>query len=168
MTTLYAQPYDITATGFYFDSSDDFDEKSAALRNEHGDPVEEYELQWIDGEDIDSDLAKSWDINQVSLAHFLDAVDNWDQHQKRSFIIAVGECGYPYNPASDHPNDFDVDIYELDSMKDLAEHFLDEGLYGDIPESLEMYIDTDAIARDLSVEYSEISIAGTNLVYACR
>ena len=56
----------------------------------------------------------------------------------------------------------------MDSLKELAEHFVDEGFYGEIPERLQYYIDYNAIARDLSVEYSEISIAGTNLVYACR
>ncbi len=56
----------------------------------------------------------------------------------------------------------------MDSMSDLAEHFVDEGLYGPIPESLAYYIDYEAIARDLSVEYSETSIAGKRLIYACR
>ena len=168
MTTLYAQPYDITATDFYFDSYDECLEKSAKLRNEHGDPVEEFELQFIDGEDIDSELSKAWDINQCNCSAFLEACDNWSEFQKIIFIIAVGECGYQFDDESGDPEDFDVDLYEMDSLKELAEHFIDEGLYGEIPESLQFYIDYDAIARDLSVEYSEITIAGTRYVYACR
>lgn len=30
------------------------------------------------------------------------------------------------------------------------------------------FVDTDAIARDLAVEYTEFTIAGTRLVYARR
>ena len=36
---------------------------------------------------------------------------------------------------------------------------------GDIPEHLQFYIDYDAIARDLAVDYSEIVIAGEYLIY---
>ncbi|MEM5476885.1 antirestriction protein ArdA [Pacificibacter sp. AS14] len=59
-------------------------------------------------------------------------------------------------------------IYAVESLKELAEQLVDEGLYGDIPENLTYYIDFDAIARDLSVEYTETSIAGGRYVYACR
>lgn len=50
-------------------------------------------------------------------------------------------------------------------MRDLAEQFVDEGLFGDIPERLQFYIDYDAIARDLSVDYSVAEVAGQNLIY---
>jgi len=102
------------------------------------------------------------------VAAFFAALDAWDEHQKRCFIIAVGECGTRFNAASDHPDDFDVDIYEMDSLVELAEHFIDEGFYGDFPQALTYYIDTQAIARDLAVDYSEITIAGQRFVYACR
>ena len=38
-TTLYAQPYDITAIGFYFSSAEQFHAKAAKLANDHGDPL---------------------------------------------------------------------------------------------------------------------------------
>ena len=66
--------------------------------------------------------------------------------KSKVFIIAVGECGYSFDPATVHPDDFEVDIYHMDSMRDLAEHFVDEGLYGEIPKHLAYYIDYDAIA----------------------
>jgi len=40
-------------------------------------------------------------------------------------------------------------------------------LFGDIPERLQFYIDYDAIARDLSADYSETVIAGDALIYRC-
>ena len=168
MTTLFAQPYDISTQGFTFDSYDDYKHHSSVLKNAHGDPVEEFEISFIDGDDIDCDLAKSWDLHQGSISAFFEALYDWDSHQKTIFIIAVGECGYRFDPATDHPDNFDIDLYEIDSLKDLAEQFIDEGLYGEIPESLQYYIDTEAMARDLSVEYSEITIAGKRFVYCCR
>ena len=167
MTTLFAQPYDVSACGFYFDSFEDYSDKASNLKNTHGQPVEEFEIQTIDGEEIDCAMAKAWDIHQGDIAAFFEAVDDWDEHQKLCFIIAVGECGYSFDPATDHPDQFDVDIYEMDSLKELAEHFVDEGFYGDIPERLQFYIDYQAIARDLAVEYSELTIAGKRFVYAC-
>ena len=69
------------------------------------------------------------------------------------------------------PNDLNVienvDIYQVDSLRELAEMFVDEGLYGEIPKSLQFYIDFDAIARDLSADYHETVINGTRLIYAC-
>lgn len=52
MTTLYAQPYDISATGFYFDTADQYAEKVVKVKNDYGQPVEEFEIQFIDGEMI--------------------------------------------------------------------------------------------------------------------
>ena len=168
MPQLHAQPYDITANGFYFESLEEYAAKANSNRNDHGDPVEEYEIQFIDGDHIDCDLAKAWGINQANIGQYFNACESWDDQEKTVFIIAVGEAGYSFDPDSVSPTDSDVDIYHLDSMKELAEQFVDEGLYGDIPESLQYYIDFDAIGRDLSVEYSETTIAGGRYVYACR
>lgn len=82
-------------------------------------------------------------------------------------IIAVGECSYSFDFESTDPNNFDIDLYEIDSLKDLAYEFIDEGLFGDIPENIQCYLDYDAIARDLGVDYSEINIDGTNYIYRC-
>lgn len=56
-------------------------------------------------------------------------------------------------------------MYHVDSVRELAEQFVEDGLFGDIPEQLQFYIDYDAIARDLAVEYSEIDVADERLVY---
>ena len=164
MIQLHAQPYDISATGFYFADADEYEAKAAKNRNDHGDPVEEYEIQFIDGERIDCDLAKAIGINQANLKQYLDALEDWDEDDKTRVILAVGESGYQFD-ATTQPSDFDVDVYPATTMRELAEQFVDEGLFGDIPVSLQFYIDYDAIARDLSVEYSVTVIAGENLVY---
>ena len=167
MTQLYAQPYDISATGFYFDTLEEYEQKAAKNRNDFGGIVEEYELQFIDGEDMDCKLFEALRVNQATFGKFLEACDAWSEEQKRKAIIAVGEAGYSFDFGKDDPDDFEVDIYEVDSLKELAEQFVDEGLYGEIPKAIANYLDYDAIARDLGFDYSEITIAGTRLVYRC-
>lgn len=161
---LHAQPYDLAARGFYFESYEDYAEKSAKLRNDYGDPVEEFEIQFIDGDDMDCALASAIGLYQSNIAQFFDAVADWDDDQKTRVILAVGECGYDFT-ASTQPDDFDLEIYPVETLRELAEQFVEEGLFGDIPEPLQFYIDYDAIARDLGMDYAEAEVAGKRLIY---
>lgn len=43
---------------------------------------------------------------------------------------------------------------EYDSYTDLAEQMVDEGLFGEIPESIACYIDYEKIGRDLKAEFT--------------
>lgn len=167
MTKLHAQPYDLAASGFYFETAEEYDTKAAALRNDYGDRVEEFEIQFIDGEHLDCELAKAISINQANLVQYLSAVDAWEDWEKQTVIIAVGECGYQFEPDL-MPIQFDVEIHDVSTLRELAEQFVDEGLYGEVPEAFQYYIDYDAIARDLAADFSEITIAGERYVYACR
>lgn len=165
MTQLHAQPYDMSANGFYFDDCEQYQKRASALRNTYGDPVEEFEIQFIDGDNIDCELAEAWGIHQANIKEYFDAVDAWETGEKIKYIIAVGEGGYTHAQLTDAPNDIDIEIHELDTLKELAEQFAEEGLFGDISERLQFYLDYDAIARDLGVDYSETTINGTNLIY---
>ena len=147
-------------------TAEEYKKSAAALRNDYGDLVEEFEIQFIDGDNIDCDLAKAISLNQANFARYFEIIDEWEEWEKRLVILAVGECGYQFDYDTS-PTDFDIDIYDVDSMRELAEQFVEEGLYGDIPESLQFYIDYEAIARDLSVEYSETVIAGSSVIYRC-
>ena len=100
-------------------------------------------------------------------ATYLEACDAWDDFQKQKVIIAVGECGYAFTLGADDPDSLDVDIYPVETLRELAEQYVDDGLFGEIPASIQNYLDYDAIARDLSMDYSETTIAGTRLVYRC-
>ncbi|WP_375566698.1 antirestriction protein ArdA [Oceaniradius stylonematis] len=167
MPRLHAQPYNIAARGFYFDSAEEFEAKAKTCVSDHGEPVEEFEIQFIDGEEIDCALARAWGLFQSNVHQYLTAVDRWVGHQKRRFIVAVGECGYDFDPHKNDPDLFDVDLYEVDSLKELAERFVDEGLFGDIPDRFACYIDYHAIGRDLACDYSMIEIAGDHYAYRC-
>ncbi|WP_413207591.1 antirestriction protein ArdA [Rhodospirillum sp. A1_3_36] len=165
--TLYAQPYNIDATGFYFDSIDHYQQRASLCRDGFGQPAEEFEIQFIDGERLDAALALAWDLHQGSFPAFLEAAETWDDDQKRRFIIAVGECGYDRDQCAQDPDAVEIDLYQGITLCELAGQFVEEGLFGDIPEPLRFYIDYDAIARDLSMDYSETEIAGETIIYRC-
>ena len=167
MTKLHAQPYDMSASGFYFESLDEFNEKAGKLRNGYGQPVEEFEIQLIDGDRIDGQLFEALSVHQGNFGDFLDAANDWTEDQKTKAIIAIGEAGYSFKLGNDDPDDIDVDLYECESLRDLAVQFIDDGLFGDIPENIRAYLDYDAIAHDLSMDYSEITIDGTHYIYRC-
>lgn len=167
MTTLYAQPYEISATGFYFETAEEFSEKINTVRNDVGERVEEFEIQFIDGDEIDAELGKAWGLHQGNYVHFFTAAEEWDDYQKQHFIIAVGECGYAFDPEKDDPDNFDVEIAPAESMQDFARDCIEDGWFGEVSKALARYIDYDAVARDLSVDYSEITIAGETFVYRC-
>ena len=154
---LYAQPYDISAEGFYFRNVEDYEREAKACRNSFGQPVEEFEIEFIDGGHMDCELARAIGLNQANFALYLDRIDAWNVYEMQAVIIAVGECGYAFTEDT-APDDLDIDVYHVDSMRDLAIELVEEGLFGDIPKPLESYIDYDAIARDLAVDYSEAII----------
>ena len=165
MTKLFAQPYDISANGFYFETVEEYNEKSSKLRNSYGQPVEEFELQFIDGESIDADLFKALGVHQGNFSAYLEAAKEWSEDDKIKVIIAIGEAGYRFDLGKDAPDQFDVDLYQMDSLKKLAEQFVEEGLYGEIPKALQYYIDYEAIARDLGMDYQNTEVKGRNFVY---
>lgn len=168
MTVFYAQPYDISACGFYFSDMEEYDTKYSKCRNDFGGQVEEFEIQFIEGETIDAQLFEAIGIHQGNISYFIDGIDEWEEYEKQALIIAVGECGYDFDLADNDLSVIEnVNIYQVDSLRELAELFVDEGLFGEIPESLQFYIDYDAIARDLSVDYHETVIDGTRFIYAC-
>lgn len=162
---FYAQPYDIGAKGFFFEGREDYGAKAEVCRNAFGEPVEEFEIQFIDGSDLDAALFEALAVSQATVLPFIDRLDEWDEHDKKRLIVAVDECGECFDIATDDPAAFDIDLYEDMTLKDLAYLFVDEGVFGDIPERLGYYLDYDAIARDLAHDYTETVIAGEPIVY---
>ena len=89
--TLFAQPYDLAAAGFYFEDIETFQTKSKALRNDYGEEVEEYEIQFIDGDALDCALFKALSVHQGNVAAFLETAIDWEDWEKIMATIAVGE-----------------------------------------------------------------------------
>lgn len=162
---FYAQPYDISARGFFFVGMEDYRARVTECRNAYGDPVEEFEIQFIDGNDLDAALFEALSVSQATLETYIEALDTWTDEEKVRLIIAVGEAGYTFDFESQSPDDIEVDIYPDMTLSDLAYQFIDEGLFGDLSDKILMYLDYDLIARDLGHDYTETTIAGVTYTY---
>jgi len=167
MTQFFAQHYDLAATGFYFETAEQYREKITRIRNDYGQPVEEFAIQFIDGERIDAAFAHAWGLSQANILRFIEVIDEWEEWEKIFFILGVGECGMAFDLMSDEPGHLDIQIHYVRNMRELAEEFVAEGLFGPVPEAFRFYIDYDAIARDLAVDYAATDIAGDSIIYRC-
>ncbi|WP_298813261.1 antirestriction protein ArdA [uncultured Roseibium sp.] len=163
--TFYAQPQNISATGFYFTDEASYREKINSITDDYGDKVEEFEIQFINGFVLDSKLAQAINPTQYNIIAMMDAMATWTEEQKLKVVIAVHEGGARFDITADDPDDIEIDLYPDMTLKDLAYQFVDEGLFGDIPKHLTNYIDYDAIADDLRHDYDEVSICGDSYVY---
>lgn len=161
-TTLYAQPYNMDAQGFYFHSFEQYETKSENLRDRFGNVVEEFEIQFIDGDD--AALFEACGINQSNLATWFDDIEDKDENEKIALYFLTGELGYTLDQAIDKVED--VIIYEGDA-KEAAEELFDECYAHTIPENLRFYFDMDKFARDLEIggDFNEFEFNGTT--YTC-
>ncbi len=66
---------------------------------------------------------------------------------RMTFLLSEG---YEWQYSIEHQED--VIIYADQSLEDVAYSLVEEGCFGDIPTSIESYIDYSAIARDLSYD----------------
>ncbi|MEW8418834.1 MAG: antirestriction protein ArdA [Candidatus Thiodiazotropha endolucinida] len=143
MTQFHAQPYSIEHTGFYFDSIDAFQEGMEKL-NKRG--CEEVEIQFIDGDDYLADLARAINIGQGDIDRWYEELENLDETATTQICFLMGDLGYNLSDALERFEE--VCLYE-GKAEDYA-YDLYEDCY-DIPEHLRLYIDYEAIARDLKI-----------------
>lgn len=165
MTRLFAQPRDAALKGFYFDSAESFERQTESLRSRFDDMAEEFDIAFIEGDEIDGALFDALGIHQGNLNWFFRAANTWSDDEKIRVIIACGECGDPFNGNSS-PDDYDVDLYwNVSSLTELAAQFIEEGWLGETMKNFRHYLNMDAIAKDLRKSYSETEIAGRRYVY---
>lgn len=80
-------------------------------------------------------------------------LENLKDYEIEAIKFLVDYQGYSLEDALNKKDD--VIVYEADNYTDLAQIFVDEGLFGNIPTHLENYIDYEAMGRDLSYDYAE-------------
>lgn len=139
-----ATPYDTSAPFFYFDTFEEFEEKAANLRNAYGQPVEEFELQNIDSDD--GELFDACNVNQATLEHFLETMEDLNDSEKAALYYLVSCNGYQLEDALDKVDE--VTLFNGDE-KEAATSIFDELYLADVPEAVRNYIDYDAFLNDL-------------------
>ena len=158
--SFFAQPYSLDAQGFYFTDYEDYTAKAEALRDSFGNVVEEFELQFIDGDAEEAELFIACGVNQATLEQFFDDVLTLDDHQKPAFFYLTSVLNCSIEQALEKIDE--PSIYEGE-LKDAAEELFDECYLSDIPESVRNYIDYAAFAHDceLGGDMTEFEFAGT-------
>jgi len=164
MTTnkYHATPYDISATGFYFSSINEYREKAASHRNAYGEPVEEYEIQFIDGDNCA--LFQAIGVTQANLELWFDHFEEMDDEEA---VRAMYLAGYECLAAEDILDRLDDVILFEGTVREYAEEYIEStGLLAEVPESLRFYIDIDSFARDLRIggDVTDIEINGRQWV----
>ena len=102
-------------------------------------------------------------LNELS-----EAMQEYSDHDLLKLRLLSSE-GYNEREVIDNGLDtYEVEIHDFrdnssftDSYELLAEQFIDEGVFGEIPKSLEFYIDYERIAIDLRMDYTEFE---TNVI----
>lgn len=115
LVTLHAQPYDIEASGFYFHNMEEYETKYARNKNRYGQPVEEYELQFIDGEG-NQEL-----LDRLPLKEFFEIVETWDSEDIEKIEMLADCVGWHYigNTADEIKEKFDdLIVYTSSHNKD--------------------------------------------------
>jgi Antirestriction protein (ArdA) len=144
--SIYARPYNPDATGFYFDGEDEFEDKAEALRDAHGNKVEEFELMYIDGND--SSLFEACGISQASQANlsaWFDKIVDLEDYEKAGLYFLVACQGYNLDTALSKYEEASISKCKL---TEAAEQLFDEIYLPEVPEFVRGYIDYQRFARD--------------------
>ena len=153
MITLHAQPYDINANGFYFD---DFDQWEDRLKMAEENGVEEFELQYINGDNEETLFANIMEPDQANIEQWFELLDEWEtKNEVEQAAIAylveglntdVVDAFAQVEGAGEEP------VMMEGSVLDYAHETVDDcGMLDDMPEFLRRYFDYEAFARDLEI-----------------
>ena len=151
-TTLYANPYDISYTGFYFTSTEEFES------NMNKAPFEGVEIDFIDGGN--SRLFHATNINQGNVDLWFDELNKYsdDSHEASAIgylldIMHIDEAIKRRDEVILHRGNLADYAFEL--VKDVCS--LDQ-----LPELIRNHIDYDSIGKDLELN-CEIAEVDRNL-----
>lgn len=146
---FYANPYNIGANGFYFESNDEFLEKAAALRDDFGSPVEEFMIDVIDGTQEELELVNAIGVDQCNIKEVIEYIDTSDESEWPALFFLIDNN--IVNSFEDAKDKIDEVCVTESRLIDAASELFDE-CYGDsIPDNIKCYIDYEAFARDCEI-----------------
>ena len=140
--------------GFWVELPCNLDEVLERLAASTGEDVDEMEVFINDFEtEINGlEISENTDISDLNdIAEQLETLDECDLEKLEAILEAEG------GSVEDALENMDDYIYYSNmSLEDVVYEMITEGVFGDIPDSIINYIDTSAIARDLSCDgYTE-------------
>ena len=165
---FFANPYNTSVSGFYFETFADYEEKAADLTDSFGFPVEEFEIEVIDGTQAEVQLATAMEVNQGNLEACLEVLDGDESDWPALFYLLDNGVINDLAEALDKIDE--VCLYD-GPLLDAATELFDECYLCEIPKeprnSIGRYIDYKAFARDCQIggDMSEFEFAGKT--YTC-
>ena len=159
MSTFFAQPYSNDAIGFYFDTFEQYELNVSQCKDCFGHAVEEFELQFIDGDTEDAQAFEACRIDQVNILFWFEEVERLTRAEKAALYFLCNVLGCTTEDSLRRLED--VQLYS-GALKDASVDLFDEVYIDQIPANLRHYIDYEAFARDCEVggEMTEFKFAG--------
>ena len=148
MTTLFANPYDINFTGFYFSSTEEFESKMAKA------PFEEVEIDYIEGDN--PLLFNAFGIFQCNVDTWFDELDQFSDTDNEAISIRHLMDYYTTEEAIERHDEV---ILHRGNIADYAAELVEEMYPTDkLPDIIKYHIDYSSIARDMEIngEVTEI------------
>jgi hypothetical protein len=154
---LYANPYDTSARGFYFDSMEDYEAKY-----EKNLPVEEYEIDFIDGTKEQAAIFNAAKINQANLAEWFEVMDSIEDFRLPALFFLMTYHGEDFSEAVSKAEELS---FSEGDAKAYAEQLVDDqgGLEHLDRQTLENHFDWDSYVTELETGggITEFEFAGT-------
>lgn len=145
-SVYFAQPYSLSAQGFFFTDLADYSAKAAEARDDYGQPVEEFEIQYIDGDD--AALFNAVGVSQATLDEWFELLAYLEGHHDGK-IIACHLAGDGYVMEDLFSCCDDYSLYH-GSAADYAEEYVRDCYT--LPEGIVGYIDYALMGRDMILE----------------
>lgn len=146
--SLYANPYDISAKGWYFDSLKEWEKKF----KQHA-PVEEYEIDFIDGSDEAQELFEAMKVTQGDIEEYFEKLDEYEDlsdEEQAGISYLMQNHRESFKDALEKVQDGDVPVYAGD-IEDYASQYIDD--MGGVAElgkkTIESYFDYDSFGGDI-------------------
>ncbi len=166
---FYANPYNTDATGFYFETFEEYQENVELVKSSFGNPVDEFEIQVIDGSKKECDLVKAIRINQVNLEEVMEYIDTSDENEWPTvFFLLNDNICYDLDDAKRKSRDYSVSKWGL---LDAATELFDDCYLCLIPKAsrqlIEQYIDYDKFANDCEKNGDMVEFEFGGETYTC-
>lgn len=160
---FYVNPYNPSAKGFYFESIEELEVKAKTLVDDFGIPVEEFEIDFIEGTKEECALSEALGLDAANIAEFIEFIETSDEAEWPTvyFLLTNSRCE-TLDEARAEAEEFTV---REGTLKDASAELFDE-LYN-LPEEVRIYIDYEKFARDCEQGGDMVEFEFAGRTYTC-
>jgi hypothetical protein len=164
---FYVNPYNMSATGFYFETYEELEEKAAKLVDDFGCPIEEFEIEPIDGTQAEMQLAEAANVDPCNIESFIEFINEPEESWPTVYYLMdnlglslsdalnkIGDCTVIKSSIEDYAVEFVSDCYLCVLDKDSIQF-------------IESYFDYDKLADDLRANGDCVDFEFGGKVYTC-